>query len=150
MLLRRDLYEPFDAPAWPAGVALVPFSRAMAGELHQLLRTAFASQHDGQFPGIHAWWSAMIDDPDFDAEMCFVAQAADGRLVGFVRCPASGFIQDLAVHPDWRGAGLGEALVLRCFQALKNRHHTWADLNVDPDNRMAVHLFRRLGMTPCQ
>lgn len=150
MLLRRDLYEPFDEPNWPDGVGLVPFSRAMAGELHHLLKAAFAAQYDGEFPGIHTWWVAMMDDPDFDEEMCFVAQAADGRLVGFVRCPASGFIQDLAVHPDWRGVGLGEALVLRCFRALKNRHHTSAELNVEPDNHVAARLFQRLGMTPCQ
>lgn len=142
---RRDLNEPFPAPVWPDGVAPVLFSQTMAEELHALLCEGYA-KGEGDVPPFAAWSSGLFSDPEYDAELIFVAEADDGRLVGLAQCWNSGFLKDLVVAPGWRRQGLGEALLLRVFEALKNRYHTQLDLKVKSSNLAAIRLYKRLGM----
>ena len=53
--------------------------------------------------------------------MSFVA-CNDGRLVGAVLCGTDGrrgYLHHLAVHPDFRGRGIGRQLVAHCLHALR-------------------------------
>ncbi|MCD7058712.1 GNAT family N-acetyltransferase [Pelagibacterium xiamenense] len=147
--MRRDLTRPFPEPVWPDGIVLVPFSETMAEELHAVML-------DGYAPNGHAvppyadWRARLLSDPEYDAELIFVAQAADGGLVGLAHCWNSGFLKDLVVAPDWRRRGIGEALLLRSFEACRNRYHPHLDLKVDRANESAIRFYKKRGMVPLQ
>lgn len=149
VLMRRDLSLLFAEPNWPDGIGLVLFSQTMAEELHALLEAGYA-KGEGACPSFRSWWTALTTDPDYDAELVFVAQAADGQLVGLAHCWNSGFLKDLVVKPGWRRQGIGEALLLRAFQALSNRYHTTIDLRVPSSNLAAIRLYRRMGFSALQ
>lgn len=58
---------------------------------------------------------------DRNPETCFVAEA-DGRLIGTIMAGNDGrrgYIYHTAVHPNYRGRGIGSALVQAAIQALE-------------------------------
>jgi ribosomal protein S18 acetylase RimI-like enzyme len=73
----------------------------------------------------------------------------DGALLGFaVSCqesPHTGVLLDLAVDPDRRRRGLGEALVLRTLRALLAIGYADAHLWVTEGNRSARSLYEKVG-----
>lgn len=77
-----------------------------------------------------------------------IAERAD-RVLGyayFQLLGATGYIRNVVVAPQARGAGVGAALMdalRRHFQ--DHRAQTW-ELNVKPDNQPAIRLYERCGM----
>lgn len=145
--MRRDLIADFPEPSWPDGIAPVLFSETMAEELHGLLKTGYA-KGEGEVAGFEGWWAAIGADPEYDAELMLVAQASNGALVGLAHCRNSAFLKDFVVMPGWRRQGIGEALMLRTFEACRNRYHKALDLEVLPANTAAQRFFRRMGFVP--
>lgn len=75
-------------------------------------------------------------DPNFDPEWLVVAEA-DGQVVGFCLClirrvpmekvgmePERGWVTAFAVHPSWRGQGIGTKLLERALQLFRNANRT--------------------------
>jgi amino-acid N-acetyltransferase len=67
-----------------------------------------------------------LDLPLAGLDACFptswVAEAADGPLVGLAGVelyPDGALLRSVAVHPDWRGTGLGRALVGRALDGAR-------------------------------
>ena len=144
--MRRSLLAPFPAPAWPAGIAPVPFASEHALAAHALLVAAYA-QGGGSVPERFVpWWDAVSSDEEFDPALCFVAMAEDGAMAGFALCWTSSFIKDIAVASAHRRKGVGEALLLSAFRALKARGHQEVRLKVEAGNPSgAQRLYERLG-----
>ena len=144
--LRRDLTDEIADPVWPAGFGLRAFSAEDAAHMHRLMQIAYA-KGGGSVGGFDAWWSAVRDDAEFDASLCFIAVDGQGEIVGAAQCWASAFVKDLVVHPRARRRGLAEALLLTAFQAFRRRGAAHVDLKVQTDSPTgAVQLYRRLGM----
>lgn len=68
-----------------------------------------------------------LDLPLAGLDACFptswVAEAADGPLVGLAGVelyPDGALLRSVAVHPDWRGTGLGRALVGRALDGARS------------------------------
>ena len=81
-----------------------------------------------------------------DSAYYFVAEHA-GKVVGFCGVHVilnEGHIMNVAVAPDYRGQGIGEAL-LRTMMAYTNLEAY--TLEVRMSNRTAIRLYRRLGFT---
>lgn len=79
-----------------------------------------------------------------------VAELPTGVLVahGFVdhrKHAGSGWLWMLATRDDWRGLGLGSAMVAALEQRAAEHGHTHAMLAVEHDNPRAASLYRRLG-----
>ncbi len=149
VLLHRDLDHPLPPPRWPEGIAPRAFSAAEASTCHSLLRRAYA-QGGGTVPaGFDGWWQATRDDPEFDAGLVFLAATGDGALVGLALCWTSSFVKDLVVHPDCRRRGIGEALLLTAFAAMRARGHRRIRLKLQMDNPTGARwLYERLGFSP--
>jgi ribosomal protein S18 acetylase RimI-like enzyme len=146
LLMRRSLLAPFPAPAFPAGIRLVPFEEKHALAAHALLADAYARGGGGVPSRFVDWWTSMSTDEEFDPALCFVALDAEGVMAGFALCWTSSFVKDIAVATAHRRQGVGEALLLAVFAALKARGNEQVGLKVKIDNPSgAQRLYERLG-----
>ena len=145
VLMRIDLEEPLGRPAWPAGVSVRTFRPEDATDVHELLVAAFAHSSE-TVPPYREWLEAMTGDPQFDPAVWFVA-LEDGDLVGVALAWDDGFLKDLAVRPEARGRGVGEALLLHAFQTFARRGAGHVSLKVRAGNHRARRLYERAGMS---
>jgi ribosomal protein S18 acetylase RimI-like enzyme len=144
--LARPLAGDEPPPAWPEGVAVRTYDDAADSHaVHALLELAFATSHERVEP-YERWHRWMTGDAEFDAGCWWLAER-DGHLVGVALCWTTGWLKDLAVHPDERGRGLGEALCRQVFREFSRRGVEQVGLKVDADNPTgAVRLYQRMGM----
>jgi ribosomal protein S18 acetylase RimI-like enzyme len=92
------------------------------------------------------WRAFMLGDPSYDPDVWFLAVAGD-RVVGAALNWKGGYVKDLVVHPQWRGPGLGKALMLQTFREFARRGVPRVTLKTDSNNpTQAWRLYERLGM----
>lgn len=134
------------APGWPDGVRLRPFDPERDAEaVHDCLVEAFAGSDERVAP-YSEWRPWLLGDPSYDPGLVLVAES-DGAVAGVAQCWTEGFVKDLAVRPEFRGRGLGEALLRAAFAEFARRGVGEVRLKVDADNATgAVRLYRRVGM----
>jgi ribosomal protein S18 acetylase RimI-like enzyme len=136
-------------PHWPSGISLKTLSgddaERVARDAHRLIAEAF----DDMPRNFESWWAWLSGDDDFDPEVVFVAYGPDSRPLGVAQCWRGGYLKDLAVTPQARGQGLGEALVLQVFATFQARGVPHVDLKTNLiANAAAARLYQRLGMAP--
>lgn len=137
------------SPTWPEGVELRSFVPERDDRVvFELVERAF-QDHWGYIPEEFAEWrSWAIEQADVDPSLYFIAWAGD-QPVGGALCHAgpSGWINSLAVAHEWRGRGLGLALLQHAFGELYRRDLRRAGLAVDSENLTgATRLYQRAGM----
>jgi mycothiol synthase len=123
-------------------------------DLYDARREAFAEEWGQSHVDTQEWWRERrdLETAAFDPSLWFVAVA--DRIVGFVIAREElesdgrlGYISDIGVRPEWRGNGLGYALLVQSLREMHRRGLGSAALNVDSDNRTsALRLYRKAGM----
>jgi mycothiol synthase len=145
--------EPVPPAELPAGIRI---RTAVAGDepaVHRLEADAFA-RHFAYLPLPYDEWlqSRTVLNP-FDPSLWFLA--VDGeRIVGMSLCLSEawgrsdvGWVSSLGIHPDWRGRGIGLALLRHSFAEFQRRGQRRAGLGVDSQNGTgATRLYDRAGM----
>jgi GNAT superfamily N-acetyltransferase len=135
----------------PEGVTIRPFDRPRdAHETHRVIGAAFEDNiRRRAFESFEEWEAHEINRKAFDPTLWFVAEA-EARIVGAIVCPdyeGEGWIRQLAVAREWRGQGVGTALLLTAFAEFKRRGRGNSALVVDSWNRTgAKSVYERLGM----
>lgn len=119
-------------------------------EFHAAQSSAFAEHWGDTDHSYGEWRASFVDTPTYDPSLWSVAEV-DGAIAGVLVARADvegkGWVRTLAVLPEHRGRGLGEALLLRAFDQFRERGWTVADLAVDAENRTgAARLYERVGM----
>jgi ribosomal-protein-alanine N-acetyltransferase len=79
---------------------------------------------------------------------CYIVAELDGRLVGYTgaSCFAGeAHIMNVAVAPDSRRCGIGEALILELLRRTLELNAELAYLEYRPSNTAAAALYRKLG-----
>jgi ribosomal-protein-alanine N-acetyltransferase len=74
--------------------------------------------------------------------------APEHRLVGYAGLWAlhdEAHISTIAVHPSWRGMGIGEALLIRLIEYALRASLSFITLEVRPSNGVAQHLYWKYG-----
>jgi GNAT superfamily N-acetyltransferase len=144
--LEGRTFEPKTVP----GVSVRPADLNLeAPNIHELMEAGF-SEHWGFSPSTFDDWSVVMRRPDFDAGLWLIAEA-EGRIVGGAIGSLGDvpFIRDLAVLKEWRGRGIGAALLEASFAEFARRGVPNVTLNVDAGNETgAVALYERVGMQP--
>ena len=121
---------------------------------------AWLAQNNAAFadhPEQGAWTERQLEErlrePWFDPSGFFLLEL-DGRLaascwtkVHELHPDRFGEIYVVAVHPDFRGRGLGRMMVLHGLDALRRKGVTSATLFVDESNAPARALYESLGFT---
>jgi ribosomal protein S18 acetylase RimI-like enzyme len=86
----------------------------------------------------------------FDPQSSLVAiRRSTGMMVGLLLCSRVrddvGHVTQVCMLPEFRGRGIGEALIAGCTSELARRDFTLLTLTVTEANRKAVDLYKRLG-----
>jgi ribosomal-protein-alanine N-acetyltransferase len=79
-----------------------------------------------------------------------VGRPADSRVTGYVGFRlqsqnSEAHISTIAVHPDWRGRGLGELLLSIALEQALNLRVNVVSLEVRASNQVAQQLYRKFG-----
>lgn len=146
----RALDGELPEPRWPGGVGVRAYEAADAARVHAFLDDAYAGW-DAEYVLLpHDEWVAfMTAHDDFDPDFWFLAER-DGELVGcalhWKPFQERGWVKDLVVHVDERGAGLGKALLQHGFREYAGRGAAQVGLKVDATNPTgAPQLYERVG-----
>jgi mycothiol synthase len=118
--------------------------------VHEVIEDAFAERPDTRRRSFEEWSQRVFDEPGFDPTLCWVA-VSDGAVVGanvsaWKRNGDWGWIDSIGVLPEWRGRGIGEALLRTAFAEFWRRGECRVALGVDADNAAATRLYERAGM----
>lgn len=120
---------------WPASSYLHELSHRTRSFYHVLLKPATgAAASSGR--GWRRWLRGLIGLP------------GESRVIGYVgfRLQNSGaHVSTLAVHPDWRGKGLGELLLLTAMERALELEVGMVTLEMRASNWLAHHLYRKYG-----
>ncbi|MCX6070553.1 MAG: GNAT family N-acetyltransferase, partial [Chloroflexi bacterium] len=154
-----DLTAPPTTPAWPPGIRLQPYRRPQDLEpVYRCVRDSFrdhwASVEVPFEQGLELFrHSATVLHP-VEPDLWFVAVDGD-KIAGVSLCrrcsdddPEMGWVDTLAVRREWRRKGLGLALLLHSFHALRESGARRAGGHVDAGNLTgATRLYRRAGVS---
>jgi ribosomal protein S18 acetylase RimI-like enzyme len=142
--MRRDLAAPIAPALLPDGIALVPFDKETAKEGRELMKRVYLEGLGDGGISFEGFWHWLTTDPEYDRGLMFVA-AAGGPIVGWCHCWSGSFVKDLIVAPEFRGQGIGGALLTRALQEFSRRGAPSVDLKTAVENVEAQSLYRRLG-----
>jgi len=139
--------EPADVPAveaierlsfpspWPASSFLYELQHGTHSSYHVLVKPE-KRRTERPSRGWRRWLRSVVTAPE------------KRRVIGYVgfRFQSSRVhISTIAVHPDWRGRGLGELLLLTAMEKALERGSSVVSLEVRASNRVAQSLYRKYG-----
>lgn len=133
----------------PEGVKVRTFSEEDAPAVHEMIMTAIADNDGHRFAPYEEWRGVMMARETFKPELWFLAEA-DGRIVAVALCPDygdHGWLRQLAVAKEYRGRGIGTAMLRHVFREQFARGNRSVGLVVDSWNRTgARRIYERAGM----
>ena len=148
-----DLADELREPAWPSEISV----RTATAEDHRAVYDAvvevWQDTNDPIDDTFEEWAHWHVERDSYDPSLWFLAVAGD-ELAGFSICrpdpvdPVAGYVNLLGVRRPWRRQGLGEALLLRSFEAFREKGLTRGTLGVDASSVTgATRLYERAGMS---
>jgi ribosomal protein S18 acetylase RimI-like enzyme len=160
-LMRRDLAEPIEARALPAGLTARAPRPDEYRKVWDALQEAFRD-HWGFRPNTEEEYEGWLAWPLFEPSLWQVAFTPDDEVAGMVLnfIPREenealglqrGWTDPICVRRPWRKLGVAKALILRSLRLLKERGMSEAALGVDTQNpNGALQLYESCGFRPMQ
>jgi ribosomal-protein-alanine N-acetyltransferase len=142
--------EPMTLADLPAVVAIERVSYAMNWPMRAF---EYELQHN-QFAHYFVLRTSLPSEPIDPAFSKIGSESLGGQrsvvgglvgLAGFWLMADEAHISTIAVHPDWRGLGLGEWLLLHLLEAGRTLGAAVATLEVRPSNHTALALYQKYG-----
>lgn len=114
----------------------------------QVTHSAFSADDDWE--GYAAAYAQFIDSPVYDGARDLFVRSPDGRgasacTIWFDPVNAVGLFEPVATHPDFRGRGLGKAVMAEALRRMKAAGMRSAIVGFDPSNAAALALYTSLG-----
>ena len=154
LLMTIELAEQSVRPQWPSGIRVRSLDESSdLRPVYEAQKAIFGDNWRDSQPEFEEWLHEYTGAGGFDPTLWFVAEDAQG-IAGFALClpelaedPESGYVTELGVRANRRGAGLGLALLLQTFTTFELRGRQRVSLHVDADNLSgALRLYTRAGM----
>jgi len=143
--------EPGDVPAVVAIDRLsFPTPWLASSYLYELRHNTHSFYYSLLKPALHS----AIDEPARSGQgwlhrlRSALRPAEESRVIGYVGLrfnATEAHVSTIAVHPDWRGKGLGELLLLTAMEKAVELRATAVSLEVRPSNEVAQHLYHKYG-----
>jgi len=138
-------------PEWPAGITVRAFVRGQDERAtHAAIEEAFADHWEHTPIALDEWVQRLTRREDFDPSLWFLAIDGDqiaGTALCYPRGAALGWVRGLGVRREWRGRGLGLALLHQAFGVFYERGRATVGLGVDAQSLTgATRLYERAGM----
>jgi [ribosomal protein S18]-alanine N-acetyltransferase len=132
--------RPFDRQrCLTRAIQIVPFRRRHLARILRIERASF---------GAEAWPRKYFLEFYGDCRDFFIVAKVGGRIAGYaVACAEkqNAEIASLAVHPDYRRRGVGDALMRHTLRGLKRAGVRRVELMVRTGNIAGAQLYRGLG-----
>jgi mycothiol synthase len=148
MLIELD--GPPPAPELPAGFALVPFRPGQDEEvLHATLEEAFADHWGYEYESLDEWQKSVFGRSWWDPSLVYLVREGDEVVAAEINAFRFGYgwIGSIGTRRQWRGRGLGRALLLAAFGEFHRRGECRIGLAVDAGNETgATQLYEGVGM----
>jgi ribosomal protein S18 acetylase RimI-like enzyme len=139
-------------PDWPDGLSVRTFQEGDERVFYETHQETFADIWEPVDQSYDEWSRWLLETPTFDPRLWFLAVAGD-EPAGFAICnvrpgdPELGWIQILGVRREWRGRGLGRALLLQAFAEFRQLGLRRAGLGVDAESPTGANrLYESVGM----
>ena len=147
-----DLDDEPREPAWPAEISVRTATADDQRSVYDAVTEVWQDTNDPSDETFEEWAHWHVERDSYDPSLWFLAMAGE-ELAGFSICrsdpvdPQAGYVNLLGVRRAWRRQGLGEALLLRSFNAFRQRGLTRGTLGVDASSVTgATRLYERAGM----
>lgn len=150
-----DLGEWLPKPSLPEGYYWIPWDESLVGVHAEAQYQSFTSELDSQvFPCLGDRFGCLRLLREIRRKPGFLADAtwlvgheggACGTIQGVIEAGPVGSIQNLGVVPDFRGLGLGRALLLRSILGFYHNGIHRVTLEVTAENAGAIRLYRGIG-----
>jgi mycothiol synthase len=146
----------FDAPPKPPGpvpgleIRAVTSTEADLRTMHRLIDTSFVDHFSHESEPYEEWHSLIVEGPFSDLGLWWLATVDGVPAAGLIaNVPGEyGYVDALGTLREYRGRGVGSALLLTAFGEFYRRGLRRAVLGVDSDSPTgAVGLYESLGMT---
>jgi GNAT superfamily N-acetyltransferase len=150
-VLRLPSEAALNTPEVGDGITIRPARPDDDHAAYVVVENAFNEWDDRTQRTFEQWSSGTIGRTDFDRTLLLVATDGD-EVVGVcfgVRYPDEGWADQIAVAPDYRGRGLGRAMLANLFAEFRARGETNLGLNTD-SRTGALDLYLDLGMVVTQ
>ncbi len=150
---------PLPTPPLPVGYALEPWSDGLCRDHATAKFSSFQNEMDANvFPCLGRHDGCLHLMREITKRRSFVPEAtwliryqAQGKRLPIatiqgLRLEGWGAVQNLGVHPEHRGRGLGAILLAEAAEGFRRAGLSRMHLEVTTDNNGAVRLYRRLGL----
>lgn len=145
--MQIEITAPIRAPAWPENYLLAAYREEDELELYRLIDSAF-NWEGHTMPAKDTWRNLLFRGGRYDPQLFIMVRDA-GKIIGAVLAyddGGSGWVRQLAVHPDFQGKGLGSLLLQHIFNVLSQRNISSVGLGVSSKNLKAFQFYERNGM----
>jgi GNAT superfamily N-acetyltransferase len=137
-----------DDQALPDGIVIRPFEpETEERTVYHVIDNAFNEWPTREPSSFATWQATTTHRADFDPSLLLVAATTD-EVVGAsfaIAYPGEGWVEQLAVHRDYRGRGLATALLRESFEEFRRRG--FPDVGLSTDSRTgALDLYLAMGM----
>jgi len=120
---------------WPASSYLYELSHNTYSSYYVLLKPP-ADENAPSKRGRRRWLRGVLGLPSKSRVIGYV---------GFRLLPDEVHISTIAVHPDWRGRGLGELLLLTAMEQALELEASIVSLETRASNQVAQNMYRKYG-----
>ncbi|MBN1977468.1 MAG: ribosomal protein S18-alanine N-acetyltransferase [Anaerolineae bacterium] len=121
---------------WPASSYAYELKHRNASFYYVLLKP----EENGEPRSEQGWRRWLLSVPGLGKQ--------ERRVIGYLGlrlCSSETHISTIAVHPNWRGKGLGEFLLLTALERSWKMEFGAVTLEVRPSNQVAQRLYRKYG-----
>jgi mycothiol synthase len=144
-----DLDQPPPVPIWPAGFEVSTFAPGEEAILHAVTEDAFADHWGHEPRDLDDWQRTVFGRDWWDPSLVYLVRAGDEFVAAEINAVrfGVGWIGTLGTRQQWRGRGLGRALLQTAFGELYRRGEHRIGLAVDAGNETgATKLYESVGM----